>query len=481
MIAPAPRHVAEQLVIVVADGLRPDTLDAAVDAGRTPALARLRAEGAHHVLTTVFPSVTGLAYTPLLLGRHPAPLGIPGLRWFDRTRDHLRAPGHARSYIGHGLRKLDEDLDPAAPTLFELARPALGAFTLVARGLPQRDRIGRGVRWALRTATTHFRGSVAGWLAIDRDVAAVVARRVRRERPRFVLAAMMGIDKLSHAAGQTSAAAADALHAVDAFVATLRADAERDGRWRGMRLWVVSDHGHSDVDRHEDLARRIETAGHRVLAHPWAARAGAAHVAVMVSGNAMAHIYLELGARHRPGWPALTARWTPLADALLALHATDLMLLPQGPGACDVRARTRGAALVTWTTSPAWRVGYERRTGDPLGLGCDLACACDAESHDRTLATDYPDALRQIAQIAGASRSGDIILSAAPGWDYRTRYEPIPHRSTHGGLHRDHMLVPLLLDRPAARPPRRTVDVMPSALATLGIAVPAGVEGESFV
>ena len=481
MIAPAPHHVADQLVIVVADGLRPDTLDAALDAGRVPALARLRDEGARHVVTTVFPSVTGLAYTPFVLGRHPAPLGIPGLRWFDRTRDHLRFPGHARSYVGHGLRRLDGDLDATAPTMFELARPALGALTMVARGLAQRERIGRGMRWALRTANTHFRGSVPGWLAIDRDVAALVARRVRAERPRFVLAAMMGIDKLSHAAGQASGAIDDALAAVDAFVATLRADAERDGRWRGMRLWVVSDHGHSDVERHEDLARRVEANGCRVLSHPWAARAGHADVGVMVSGNAMAHLYLDLAARRRAGWPALAPRWTPLADALLALDATDLMLLPCGPGACEVRTRARGSAVVTWMTRAPWHVSYQRAAGDPLGIGGDLSNVDDATAHERTLATDYPDALRQIGHIAGASRSGDMLLSAAPGWDFRTRWEPIPHRSTHGGLHRDHMLVPLLLDRTPARTPRRTVDVMPSALTALGITVPAGVEGESFL
>jgi hypothetical protein len=42
------------------------------------------------------------------------------------------------------------------------------------------------------------------------------------------------------------------------------------------------------------------------------------------------------------------------------------------------------------------------------------------------------------------------------------------------------MLVPLLLDRPPARTPRRTVEIMSSSCAALGIDVPAGVEGTSF-
>jgi hypothetical protein len=43
------------------------------------------------------------------------------------------------------------------------------------------------------------------------------------------------------------------------------------------------------------------------------------------------------------------------------------------------------------------------------------------------------------------------------------------------------MLVPLLLNRPPKRAPRRTVDVMPSALAALGLPVPTGLDGESFL
>jgi hypothetical protein len=37
------------------------------------------------------------------------------------------------------------------------------------------------------------------------------------------------------------------------------------------------------------------------------------------------------------------------------------------------------------------------------------------------------------------------------------------------------------LDRPPAHTPRRTADVMPSALAALGVEIPLGLDGESFV
>jgi arylsulfatase A-like enzyme len=73
------------------------------------------------------------------------------------------------------------------------------------------------------------------------------------------------------------------------------------------------------------------------------------------------------------------------------------------------------------------------------------------------------------------------MLSASRNWDYRARYEPIPHVSSHGALHREHMHVPLLLNRPATGVPRRTVDVMPSALVALGRPIPDGLDGRSFL
>src|SRR5437899_1800737 len=59
------------VILLVADGARYDTIDAATRAGSSaplPALARLRAEGALHPVTTAFPSVTGVAYAPFLTG-----------------------------------------------------------------------------------------------------------------------------------------------------------------------------------------------------------------------------------------------------------------------------------------------------------------------------------------------------------------------------------------------------------------------------
>ena len=323
---------------------------------------------------------------------------------------------------------------------------------------------------------THFRGRAERWLDVDRESADVIVRRMREERPDFLFAAFVGVDKGSHARGHDDALVLEAMRIVDDAAGRLRADAERGGWWDDMHLWIVSDHGHAPVHTHEDLAAVVGATGLRTVAHPWSAGI-APDAAVMVSGNAMAHVYLDIERCDRPWWPALAAKYGALADALEAREAVDVVMLPMGDGRCAVRSAIRGSAIVS-REGDVYR--YQRESGDPLGIGRDIAGTAD-ETFDATREGDYPDAIVQIVTLADSSRAGDIILSAAPGWDFRKRYEPIPHRSSHGALHRDHMLVPLLMNRPAARTPRRTTDVFASALDALGVAAPARLDGRSFL
>ena len=166
-----------------------------------------------------------------------------------------------------------------------------------------------------------------------------------------------------------------------------------------------------------------------------------------------------------------------LAESLLARPSVDLLILPHGVDRIEVRHRVRGAAMIA-VDGP--RCSYRPITGDPLEIGAHESLGA-VDAYDVTRDSDYPDALVQIARLAGASRSGEMIVSAARQWDFRARHEPIPHVSSHGALHRDHMLVPLLMNRPVARMPRRTVDVMPSALDALGLEIPGNLDGVSFV
>ena len=463
------------VIIILADGARPDVLAAALQSGELPALARLRTEGGLHTITTAFPSVTGPAYAPFLTGKHPGSVGLPGLRWYDRARAACGWPSYARSYIGPQCLLLDDDLALDAETMFELAASSIGALSVIRRGLPQSRRIGSGAAFLARTTITHFRGNVSGWLNIDRNIGNTFVRRVRDEHPQFAFAAFTGIDKASHAFGHDSPTVHEAMQVVDDVCSRLRKDAEHAGSWGSTHLWVVSDHGHSRVTMHEDLAGFVASLGFKVVAHPWIVRPGA-QVAVAVSGNAMAHIYTGLESRTRRFWPALAERWGDAADALISRESVDVMMLPLSESSCEVRARGRGHAVVSWSDS---QYAYHPVSGDPFGIG-ERDYMSEADAFDATIHSCYPDAIVQVARLSSCARSGDIILSAAREWDFRARYEPIRHVSSHGALHREHMLVPLLTNKPIGGTARRTVDVMASACTVLGLS-PAQVEGTPFI
>ena len=459
--AVSPRTPIVPLTILLADGLRPDTLERHLAAGALPGMAELRARCGMRTITTVFPSVTGAAYLPFFTGRFPGPLGVPGLRWYDRARERCRFPDYTRSYLGAEMRHMTGDLASGVPTIFEMVPSRFAALSIISRGLARHERLGDSPGFVWRAARAHLSGSVEAWLDIDRLVARRVVRHAREHRPELLFAALVGIDKTSHAKGQDAPEVLDALRIVDEAVSELLHDAERSGRGERDVLWIVSDHGHDAIAVHDDLAVWIREAGWRVISHPWVFRDW--DVAVMASGNAMAHLYLGREARAAPGWRALARRWEPFVSLLLERDSVDLAALPDGPGRCEVRRRGRGRAILV---QEGEHFAYRPCDGDPLGIGAHERLD-SADAHAVCAESEFPDAIVQLLSLASARRSGDVIVSAAPGYDFRARFESIPHVSAHGALRRSQMLVPMLSSEPDGEKPLRTADLMKLALGTI--------------
>ena len=471
---------ARQLLLIVADGVRPDVLAEEMDAGRAPALASLRDRGGAHAITASFPSVTGPAYVPFLMGTHPARVGMPGLRWFDRSRTLRWATGQSRSYAGIDIWHVDGDLAPDIPTLLEYAQPSLSALSMIGRGATH-GRIGRGMGWMFRAAPAHFRGDLQGWRRVEQHATRVFFDRFARIRPRMSVLGVLSGDKFAHKYGPQSDAVRTAIGDVDAAVATAQRIAERDG-WRdSLHIWITGDHGHDAITQHDDLHGWLEGQGLRVRAHP-RLNVKNPDVVLMVGGNAMAHLYFAPNERTRRWWSSHAPAWDRLLEQLVARPAIDLVAVNVSPDVVHVRHAGRGDAEIRRTEgTQGARWSYVCTNGDPLELGGTMRDLDSCAAWDVTSRGRYPDSLVQLSLLGASARSGDALVSAAEGWDLRARFEPVPHVSTHGALLRDQMMVPLVVDVPVSRMPQRTTDIVPSALDLLSIGADTPFDGRSFL
>jgi hypothetical protein len=122
-------------------------------------------------------------------------------------------------------------------------------------------------------------------------------------------------------------------------------------------------------------------------------------------------------------------------------------------------------------------ISYEIRTGDPLVLGGSWS-GSSRECLERTWNSPYPDAVFHLFDQFRTQRSGDLLVVAPEGYDYRGRFEIPEHRSGHGSMIRVHMQTPVWASRPLPGVPLRTVDLFPAMLQWLGVAPPAEMDGE---
>ena len=468
-----------RLLVVVADGVRPDVLTDEIDTGHLPALAKLRAAGGMHTVSGSFPSVTGPAYAPFVMGRHPAHVGMPGLRWFNRAGS--LGWSQLRSYSGIDIWHTDGDLDSDSPTLYELAQPSLAGLMMIARGATH-GRIGRGVRWSIRAAYAHFRGDLNGWRRVEQAAIDEFMRRFARVPPRLSMLGVLSPDKLAHAHGSDSALVRESLRDIDRAIVRAWEIAAAGGWSDTLHTWVVGDHGHAPVSQHDDLHGWLDGLGFRVLAHPHT-HVWRADLALMVGGNAMAHVYLEPQHRERRWWPQLSERWQPVLTGLLDRPSVDLIAVATDANTVRVHHAHRGVAEIRRT-----RIDHDARwsyvvvDGDPLLLGGSLHDLNADAAWQACSTSPYPDAIVQLSSLVPTPRGGDMVISAAHDWDLRARFEPTVHVSTHGALLRNQMMVPLLLDAPPSRMPQRTTDVVPSALELLGLgAGSVRFDGRSFL
>ncbi|MDQ3630119.1 MAG: alkaline phosphatase family protein [Actinomycetota bacterium] len=434
--------------------MKPAALERAIETGRAPVLQAIRDRGSYvSECAAMFPSVTPVCATAIATGVRQDQHRIPAMCWFDR--DEGRYVDYGSSFassrrLGFSRQLKDliynmngEHLPAEVPTVFEqlddVGVRTAGTTYLIYRGRhehrPAKDSP------LSRLASTLIRRPVMGPQELfyadvfssretgcsstlglpgarDQHTGCVGAYLLERDLCDFLLFSLPDNDTHSHK------------HGPDAQVASI-AEADRQlerlalaagGVEAFLDAWAViavADHSHAPVEQTVDLEGAIG-ARFTVLT-PSGRRADEAEVALCPSQRS-AQLY-ALGEGRAAAVPRLV-------ETALELDGVDVVCFraPDGDG---VITRGGGEELrfAPGTSVEDPRGGRWRVHGD-LGV---LAASLDGEAFS---SPDYPDALARVWAALTCSTSGDVLLSAAPGWEFPD-WGGVHHvgGGSHGSLH----------------------------------------------
>lgn len=453
---------AEKLVLVVIDGLTPGMLERGLEAGRLEALRFLVEEGSYERGTSVFPSLTPVCLTSIATGAFPDVHHIPHLVWFHRGEQRLIEYGSSFSAMrAVGARRALQDtifnmnhahLSRQATTVFEAVDdggrvPAAINFTcyrgrtrhpIRLPGLARRNRWYEAVYGPRRFfffnlfesdvtgAPLAVRSRLEG--SIDDYAAAVGSWLVTRDGFDFLVFYLPDYDYVSHLEGPEAA-----LHALErsdrALARLMRAAGGFDEFLDRYAVLVCSDHGQTGIERLWEMRERFPD--------------GRAERVVAVASNRAGMVYRLPGCRLEP---------RALAERLDGEPAADVVLFLEGGEAV---ARREKEELRFSPLEDGWQL-----SGDPALLEPER----------------YPNALERAWRALACPNAGDVLVSAAEGWelaDLGGRHHL--GGGSHGSLIAGDSLVPLVaagFERHPLPPEARITDLAPAALRHLRLAVP---------
>ncbi len=458
------------------DGARPDVMKRLMDEGKLPNISKEVVEpGVFREASSCFTSTTGPAYLPFLLGCFPGTVDIPGIRWLDKKEFAGKRIGkyRLRSYNGIEGPWFNSDLPIDRSTLHELFDNSRNIYSMITRSLGADRDLTKNTK-LFRYLSAHLNDK---WHRVDAAGHKKLMKSLN-DRPDFIFAVFPAVDSFSHIHDPLDDDTIQAYINADGYIGEAVAKLKMQGRWQNTLLIISSDHGLTSTHTHFDLADFFSDRGRKTLKYPLIFK-NKPDVSVMISGNAMGHVYLHDIIPDRPlcGREVYDSMGS-LFPELINRKEVDFLAWRESDKIFSVES-SRGRALIIRS---AGDFTYLPQTGDPLGLGETSQSLNQMESLEATMDSEYPDALVQIAQIFLSSRTGDILVTSKNGFDLRDNWEWPEHHGTHGSLCREHMIVPLLMNRNdwMVRA-TRTADFYPSILKWAGMEVPDNIDGVSLV
>ncbi len=445
----------KRFIILLVDGARYDVFQELLDAGQLPQISDFfLSEGSYVPASGACPSTTGPAYMPFITGCFPGTCNVPGIRWFDKKvfatkRFSLK---RFRSYVGLESLLMNHDMNPDCKTLFDYFPKSYNIFSSINRGVSSEGNLASHMRlwyWYYAHLTDRW----------------------------HLFTVFPGVDEYSHLSYPRHPKALEAYRYIDHVIGQMAQTLRREGKYEETAIFIVSDHGLSETRKHFGVASFLESQGIKTFYYPKIFKAGF-DAASMVSGNAMLHLYFKghQGWEERLSFKDIEEKYPKLISEFLENPAVDLLLGQNEDGWIEVLGRQASFRV----KEEGHSILVEKLKGEIIPLAAGVQKLSRSEALKITEATSYPDLFVQAAQIFRSPRCGDMVLSAAKGYDLRKRFEHPEHKSSHGALHDEHMLTPLFSNVKIKRNFVRSADLFPSILKLANKPLPDFVDGEAF-
>ena len=122
----------KKVIFLLLDGARFDILDQLIESNSLPNLSSFIKKGSYNKAVSVFPSTTGPAYIPFLMGQYPGNVNMPGIRWLDKinfSKNPFSSNAH-RSYVGYENKFFNADIKKSFKTIFNYLPNSVSIFTI---------------------------------------------------------------------------------------------------------------------------------------------------------------------------------------------------------------------------------------------------------------------------------------------------------------------------------------------------------------
>jgi predicted AlkP superfamily pyrophosphatase or phosphodiesterase len=461
-----------KLVLCVIDAMAPGMLERTVAGGGAPVLSRLLAGGRYVPdCVAAFPSVTPVCAASIVTGAGQDEHLIPAMNWFHREEGRYVEYGSSfRSAQRHGIARQLTDtvynmnrahLSGATKTVFETLDDAdvrtAGTTYLMYRGRhrhdPQRDTALTRIAAALMrhpvmgprelfyadifaSRRTGCRSALGMPGVRDRHSGCVSAYLVEEDLFDFLLLSLPDNDWYSHKHGPE--AQIQSLGQADQQLARVMDAAGGVEEFLGEHAMIVmADHSQAPVSGsivlQEDLAELGVLAPNRSVDG-----AGSAERIAVCPSQRAAMVY----ALHDAERDAMRASVVTVA---LALKGIDLAMWLERDADDSVRE-----AVIRSPQRGELRFAPDGPVRDPRGrawsVGGDLDVIGGRVHNGLLLTPDYPDALARAWSALACPTSGEVLLSASPGYEFAD-WGGQAHvgGGSHGSLHASDSLGALIL------------------------------------